>query len=283
MDRLLLIDGHSVAYRAFFALPVENFSTTTGQHTNAVFGFTSMLINVLRDEKPTHLGVAFDVSRKTFRSEEYADYKGNRSKSPAEFTGQISLIKDVLEALRRHDVREGRLRGRRHHRHAHHAGQCRGHGGADLHRRPRRLPARQRRDHRALPAQGRLRPRPLDADRSRGEVRRHARPLSRPRRIGGRDQRQPARRPRRRAQDRRQVDRLLRHARRPRGRRRAGAGQGGGGPARPPRRRAAQPPHQRAGLRPRPSRRPRRPGVHHGVEPQRHPRGVRRPGVRSTA
>ena len=99
MDRLLLIDGHSVAYRAFFALPVENFSTTTGQHTNAVFGFTSMLINVLRDEKPTHVGVAFDVSRKTFRSEEYADYKGNRSKSPAEFTGQISLIKDVLEAL----------------------------------------------------------------------------------------------------------------------------------------------------------------------------------------
>ena len=99
MDRLLLIDGHSVAYRAFFALPVENFSTTTGQHTNAVFGFTSMLINVLRDEQPTHLGVAFDVSRKTFRSEEYTEYKANRSKSPQEFTGQISLIKDVLEAL----------------------------------------------------------------------------------------------------------------------------------------------------------------------------------------
>src|SRR5688572_2834317 len=95
----MLIDGHSVAYRAFFALPVENFSTTTGQHTNAVFGFTSMLINVLRDEKPTHVGVAFDVSRKTFRSEEYTEYKANRSKSPQEFTGQISLIKDVLEAL----------------------------------------------------------------------------------------------------------------------------------------------------------------------------------------
>src|SRR5687768_80239 len=97
--RLLLLDGHSLAYRAFFALPVENFSTTTGQHTNAVFGFTSMLINVLRDEKPTHVGVAFDVSRKTFRSEDYAEYKANRSKSPTEFTGQISLIKDVLEAL----------------------------------------------------------------------------------------------------------------------------------------------------------------------------------------
>ncbi|MGC4154942.1 MAG: DNA polymerase I, partial [Propionicimonas sp.] len=96
---LLLIDGHSVAYRAFFALPVENFSTTTGQHTNAVYGFTSMLINVLRDEQPTHLAVAFDVSRQTFRSEEYADYKANRSASPAEFKGQVDLIKEVLDAL----------------------------------------------------------------------------------------------------------------------------------------------------------------------------------------
>ena len=66
--KLLLIDGHSVAYRAFFALPVENFSTKTGQHTNGVFGFTSMLINVLRDEAPTHVGVAFDVSRQTFQA-----------------------------------------------------------------------------------------------------------------------------------------------------------------------------------------------------------------------
>ncbi|HUS22027.1 MAG TPA: DNA polymerase I [Aeromicrobium sp.] len=98
-DRLLLIDGHSVAYRAFFALPVENFATTTGQHTNAVFGFTSMLINVLRDEQPTHIGVALDVSRQTFRSEEYAEYKANRSKSPEEFQGQIPLIKDVCAAL----------------------------------------------------------------------------------------------------------------------------------------------------------------------------------------
>ena len=98
-ETLLLIDGHSVAYRAFFALPVENFSTTTGQHTNAVYGFTSMLINVLRDEKPTHLCVAFDVSRKTFRSAEYAEYKATRSASPAEFSGQIGLIKEVLDAL----------------------------------------------------------------------------------------------------------------------------------------------------------------------------------------
>src|SRR5919106_1047705 len=97
--RILLLDGHSLAYRAFYALPVENFSTTTGQHTNAVYGFTSMLINVLRDEKPTHVGVAFDVSRKTFRAEEYSEYKANRSKSPQEFSGQLSLIKDVCEAL----------------------------------------------------------------------------------------------------------------------------------------------------------------------------------------
>jgi DNA polymerase I len=98
--RLLLVDGHSLAYRAFFALPVENFSTTTGQVTNAVYGFTSMLINVLRDEAPDHVAVAFDVSRQTFRSETYAGYKANRSSSPAEFSGQVSLIKEVLAALR---------------------------------------------------------------------------------------------------------------------------------------------------------------------------------------
>ncbi|MCW2817420.1 MAG: polA [Marmoricola sp.] len=98
--RLLLLDGHSLAYRAFFALPVDNFSTSTGQHTNAVYGFTAMLINVLRDEQPTHLAVAFDVSRQTFRSAEYVEYKANRSTSPSEFGGQVSLIKEVLDALR---------------------------------------------------------------------------------------------------------------------------------------------------------------------------------------
>ena len=97
--RLLLLDGHSLAYRAFFALPVENFSTTTGQPTNAVYGFTSMLINVLRDEAPTHLGVAFDVSRQTFRSEVYADYKANRSATPDAFKGQVALVNEVLDAL----------------------------------------------------------------------------------------------------------------------------------------------------------------------------------------
>jgi DNA polymerase-1 len=98
--RLLLLDGHSLAYRAFFALPVENFSTTTGQPTNAVYGFTSMLINVLRDEQPSHLAVAFDVGRQTFRSEIYAEYKANRSESPTDFRGQVSLVQEVLAALR---------------------------------------------------------------------------------------------------------------------------------------------------------------------------------------
>ena len=98
--RLLLLDGHSLAYRAFFALPVENFSTTTGQPTNAVYGFTSMLINLLRDEEPTHVAVAFDVSRQTFRSEAYAQYKAGRSETPADFRGQVSLIREVLGALR---------------------------------------------------------------------------------------------------------------------------------------------------------------------------------------
>jgi DNA polymerase-1 len=97
--RLLLIDGHSMAYRAFYALPKENFATQTGQHTNAVYGFTSMLINLLRDEKPTHIAVAFDVSRKTFRSEKFADYKATRGSTPDEFKGQVSLIEEVLRAL----------------------------------------------------------------------------------------------------------------------------------------------------------------------------------------
>ena len=98
-DRLLLLDGHSLAYRAFFALPVENFSTTTGQPTNAVYGFTAMLINVLRDETPTHLAVAWDESRPTFRHEAFPSYKANRSETPSDFRGQVSLIKEVCDAL----------------------------------------------------------------------------------------------------------------------------------------------------------------------------------------
>src|SRR6266702_2585942 len=98
-DRLLLLDGHSVAYRAFFALPPENFSTTTGQPTNAVYGFTAMLINVLRDEQPTHVAVAFDRGEPTFRHEQYVEYKATRRESPADFRSQLSLIFEVLDAL----------------------------------------------------------------------------------------------------------------------------------------------------------------------------------------
>ena len=98
MPKLLLIDGHSSAFRAFYGLPLENFQTSSGEPTNAVFGFTRMLINLLRDEKPTHVAVAFDVSRQTFRQEKYADYKGTRKETPAEFKPQIGLIKQVLDA-----------------------------------------------------------------------------------------------------------------------------------------------------------------------------------------
>jgi DNA polymerase I len=97
--RLLLLDGHSLAYRAFFALPPENFSTTTGQPTNAVYGFTAMLINVLRDEQPTHVAVAFDRAEPTFRHEQYVEYKATRKETPADFRSQLSLIFEVLDAL----------------------------------------------------------------------------------------------------------------------------------------------------------------------------------------
>ncbi|MDR3201813.1 MAG: DNA polymerase I [Bifidobacteriaceae bacterium] len=99
VPRLLLIDGHSMAYRAFFSLPAENF-WAAGQPTNAVFGFTSMLISLLSTEEPTHVGVAFDVSRTTFRTAIYGEYKATRSATPEEFKGQIPLIKEVLDALR---------------------------------------------------------------------------------------------------------------------------------------------------------------------------------------
>jgi DNA polymerase I len=97
--RLLLLDGHSLAYRAFFALPAENFSTTTGQPTNAVYGFTSMLIKVVTDERPTHVAVAFDRSEPTFRHEQFVEYKANRKETPTDFRGQLSLIAEVLDAL----------------------------------------------------------------------------------------------------------------------------------------------------------------------------------------
>ena len=96
---LMLLDGNSLAYRAFYALPAENFKTRGGLTTNAVYGFTAMLINLLRDEAPTHIAAAFDVSRETFRSERYPEYKANRSATPDEFRGQIDITKEVLGAL----------------------------------------------------------------------------------------------------------------------------------------------------------------------------------------
>ncbi len=97
--RLLLMDGHSLAYRAFFALPAENFTTASGQPTNAIYGFASMLANTLRDEAPTHFAVAFDVSRKTWRSADFPEYKANRSTTPDEFKGQVELIGELLDTM----------------------------------------------------------------------------------------------------------------------------------------------------------------------------------------
>ncbi|MSV91942.1 MAG: DNA polymerase I, partial [Actinobacteria bacterium] len=98
--RLLLIDGHSMAYRAFYALPAENFTTATGQHTNAVYGFATMLISLIKEEKPTHIAVAFDVSRKTFRTEIFPEYKANRSATPDEFRSQMSFLHELVTAFK---------------------------------------------------------------------------------------------------------------------------------------------------------------------------------------
>ena len=97
--RLLLIDGHSMAYRAFFALPAENFTTAQGQHTNAIYGFATMLISLIKEEKPTHIAVAFDVSRKTFRTDVFPEYKANRSKTPDEFRSQMSYLHELVSAF----------------------------------------------------------------------------------------------------------------------------------------------------------------------------------------
>ena len=97
--RLLLIDGHSMAYRAFFALPAENFTTASGQHTNAIYGFATMLLSLLTTEKPTHVAVAFDVSRATFRSEIFPEYKANRAKTPDEFRSQMSYLHELVESF----------------------------------------------------------------------------------------------------------------------------------------------------------------------------------------
>ncbi len=88
-----------MAYRAFFALPAENFTTASGQHTNAIYGFATMLISLLKEEKPTHIAVAFDVSRKTFRTEIFPEYKANRAKTPDEFRSQMSYLHELVESF----------------------------------------------------------------------------------------------------------------------------------------------------------------------------------------
>jgi DNA polymerase-1 len=97
---LLLIDGFSMAFRAFFALPVDNFHTSTGEPVNAVYGFASMIAALVTDHKPTHMAVAFDLPGGTFRTERYPAYKGTRGETPPEFVPQIPLLRDVLAALR---------------------------------------------------------------------------------------------------------------------------------------------------------------------------------------
>jgi DNA polymerase-1 len=96
---LLIIDGHSLAFRAFYALPVDSFVNREGQHTNAIHGFIAMLINLLTQQRPTHIAVAFDISRYSFRTREYPEYKGTRGETPSEFVGQIPLLEEALHAM----------------------------------------------------------------------------------------------------------------------------------------------------------------------------------------
>ncbi|KRC51155.1 DNA polymerase I [Leifsonia sp. Root227] len=96
---LLIIDGHSLAFRAFYALPVDSFVNRDGQHTNAIHGFIAMLINLLSQQRPTHIAVAFDISRYSFRTREYPEYKGTRGETPSEFVGQIPLLEEALHAM----------------------------------------------------------------------------------------------------------------------------------------------------------------------------------------
>ena len=232
--RLLLLDGHSLAYRAFFALPVENFSTTTGQHTNAVYGFTSMLINVMRDEEPTHIAVAFDKSRQTFRLEEYPEYKAKRNKTPDEFKSQLPLIQEVLDALH---IEHLELEG-------YEADDIIAtlttqavDAGFDV------LILTGDRDSLQLVSEASTVLYPM---RGVSELARMtpaaveqkyavpAAPLPRDRGPGRRGLRQPARHPRGGAEDRRQVDQPVRRPRQRHHPRRPDQGQGGGGPAGPP-------------------------------------------------
>lgn len=96
---LMVIDGHSLAFRAFYALPVESFQAPDGQHTNAIHGFISMFLGLLGKENPTHVAVAFDISRYSFRTRIYPEYKATRGETPPEFIGQVPLLQDALQAM----------------------------------------------------------------------------------------------------------------------------------------------------------------------------------------
>ena len=96
---LMVIDGHSLAFRAFYALPVESFQAPDGQHTNAIHGFISMFLGLLKKEDPTHVAVAFDVSRFSFRTRIYPEYKATRGETPMEFIGQVPLLQEALHAM----------------------------------------------------------------------------------------------------------------------------------------------------------------------------------------
>ncbi|MGO1545393.1 MAG: DNA polymerase I [Gulosibacter sp.] len=95
----MVIDGHSLAFRAFFALPTDSFVNSEGQHTNAIHGFISMLLSLLRDHNPSHIAVAFDAGSKSFRNREFEEYKGGRDETPPEFKGQIGLLQESLDAM----------------------------------------------------------------------------------------------------------------------------------------------------------------------------------------
>jgi DNA polymerase-1 len=99
MSKLIAIDGHSVAFRSFYALPLDKFTNKKGQPTNVVYGFLNTMLGLLEDHNPTHLVVAFDLSRKSFRTEMYPEYKGTRDKTPDEFISQLAILKNVLTLL----------------------------------------------------------------------------------------------------------------------------------------------------------------------------------------
>ena len=158
----MVIDGHSLAFRAFYALPVDSFVNRDGQHTNAIHGFISMLLMLLQREKPTHLAVAFDISRFSFRTREYAEYKGTRSETPAEFKGQIPLLQQALEAMGITTVTKEDYEADDILATLSAQGAAQGYQVLRRVRRPRLHPAGQRRRHAALPVGPRgLRAHPL--------------------------------------------------------------------------------------------------------------------------